>query len=225
MVRLLAVSDETQDLLWRPSVRELAPDVVLACGDLPWAYLEYLVDTLDVPVAFVPGNHDPALPEYDQAWTGLLTVAGMPGPDPRPRGCVNVDGRLLDVAGLRVVGLGGSVRYRPGPHQYTQREFARRARRLTAVVRRRWRHDHRPVDVLLTHAPPAGLGDGDDPAHQGIDALAGLVAAIRPRLLLHGHIHPYGRATPDRRLYGATVRNVIPHRLIELDTAVPQPAG
>ena len=56
----------------------------------------------------------------------------------------------------------------------------------------RRRRDGRGVDVVLTHAPPRGVGDGDDPPHRGFTALPGLVAALRPTALLHGHVHPYG---------------------------------
>jgi hypothetical protein len=37
-----AVADEVSDVLWGPTVTSLAPDLVLAAGDLPWDYLEYL---------------------------------------------------------------------------------------------------------------------------------------------------------------------------------------
>ena len=42
--------------------------------------------------------------------------------------------------------------------------------------------------MLLTHAPPRGVGDGDDPPHRGFTALHGLVAGLQPPMLLHGHV-------------------------------------
>jgi Icc-related predicted phosphoesterase len=77
--------------------------------------------------------------------------------------------------------------------------------------------DRRQVDVLLTHAPPRGLGDEDDPAHRGFDALHMLVRRLRPRLLLHGHIHPYGIRRPDRVLGETRVINVVPFKVLEVD--------
>jgi Icc-related predicted phosphoesterase len=50
----------------------------------------------------------------------------------------------------------------------------------------------------------------------GFRALAGLVARLRPQLLLHGHIHPYGAATPDRRLGDTVVRNVVGRHLLDI---------
>jgi Icc-related predicted phosphoesterase len=115
-----------------------------------------------------------------------------------------------------VVGLGGSVRYRSGPNQYTQREMRRRARRVARRARWRRMRDGRGVDLLITHAPPKGLGDEDDRAHEGFEAFHGLVERLRPKLLLHGHIHPYGVPRPDRAMGQTRVINVVPFRVIDL---------
>lgn len=216
MVRVLAVADEPSERLWSSRVRELRPDLVLAAGDLPWDYLEFIASMGDAPLVFVPGNHDPALPRSVAHACGLHLRGGFPVPDPRPHGGVDADGRVVDVAGLRIAGLGGCVRYRTGPHQYTQTEFRRRAGRLARLVER-----HRParperLDILLTHAPPRHCGDDDDPPHHGIEALRGLIDRLAPRLHVHGHIHPYGRPRPDRTLGSTTVRNVIPYAIFDL---------
>ena len=223
MVRVLAVSDEVSDVLWGPRAAALAPDLVLAAGDLPWDYLEFLASATDAPVLFVPGNHDEALTGARAHRSGLFLRAGMPAEAPRPEGCRSVDGVAVDAvtrAGvLRVAGLGGCVRYRPGPNQYSQQEFQRRAARLLRRARRLGRRSAGGVDVLLTHAPPLGLGDGDDRPHVGIAALHPLLERLAPRWHLHGHIHPYGRHHPDRRVGTTTVRNVIPYKLMEIEPA------
>lgn len=219
MVRVLAIADEVCGGLWGPGSAALAPDLVIAAGDLPWDYLEYLTSALDRPVVFVPGNHDPALSTAAQHRSGQFLQAGLPCAPPRPAGCLSVDTTVLDVAGLRIAGLGGCVRYRPGPHQYSQREFRSRARTLQRRVRRLQRRRPGPVDVLVTHAPPRGLGDGEDRPHVGIDALHPLLERMQPRWHLHGHIHPHGHPRPDRTLGVTTIRNVIPYRLIEISPA------
>jgi hypothetical protein len=219
VVRVLAVSDEVSDALWGPRAAALAPDLVLAAGDLPWDYLEFLASTTNAPVLFVPGNHDPAVPRLRVHRSGQFLRAGMPCEPPRPVGCHAVDGTVLDAAGLRVAGLGGCVRYRPGPNQYSQREYRGRASRLLRRVARLARRTPGAVDVLLTHAPPRGLGDEDDRPHVGIEALHPLLERLAPRWHLHGHIHPYGRHQPDRHVGTTTVRNVIPYKLMEIEPA------
>ena len=111
------------------------------------------------------------------------------------------------------------MRYRPGPNQYSQREYHRRAARLMRRVGRLQRRTPGVVDVLLTHAPPRGLGDESDRPHVGIDALHGVLERLAPRWHLHGHIHPYGQQRPDRVVGGTTIRNVIPYRLVEITPA------
>lgn len=214
---MLAVSDEVDEGLLADIGPVRGTELILACGDLPFDYLRYLTDALDVPLVFVPGNHDPDLTGYRTSRAGLTLRAGLPATAPWPPGAVNADGRVVDVLGLRLAGLGGCPRYSSGPNQYTDAQFARRARWL--ALRARWRgRDGRGVDVLLTHAPPRGVGDGDDLPHRGFRALPALVSRLEPRLLLHGHIHPYGRRQPDRGLGGTTVRNVVPRQVFDIPT-------
>jgi hypothetical protein len=211
MVKVLVISDEVAPGLHVQMLRDLSPDLVLSAGDLPWDYLEYVGTAVNAPLVFVPGNHDPALERAKLGRNGTYTSAGLPVDSPRPRGAVNADGRVVEAAGLRIAGLGGCVRYRPGAHQYTQRQYAARTRRLLRRARRGG-----PVDVLLTHAPPRGLGDGEDQPHEGIEALHSALARLEPTYHLHGHVHPYGQSMPDRQVGPTTVRNVIPWRVIEI---------
>jgi Icc-related predicted phosphoesterase len=196
MVRLLAVSDEEFEGAYRGRFSEMGPDVIVACGDLPFDYLEYLVTVIGKPLAYVLGNHDPA--------------AGA-----RPEGCINVDEKVIPIAGLRIAGLGGSHRYRPGPNQYTQKQMKGRARRLLRKSRVPGRGPR--IDVLLTHAPPHGVGDDqDDPCHRGFEAFHQLVALASPRLLIHGHIHSHGIKNEDRRLGSTQIVNAVGYRLLEV---------
>ncbi|MBA4608226.1 metallophosphoesterase [Aeromicrobium sp. Marseille-Q0843] len=221
MVRVLVVADEISPVIHDAGVRRLRPDVVLGAGDLPWDYLEFLSSMLDVPVVFVPGNHDPAVEAPLSGFRGWLTSNGLPQEDPRPLGGVNADESVVDVAGLRIAGLGGSIRYNDGPNQYTQDEFAKRAKRLMKIAAKRGGG----VDVLLTHSPPRGLGDGDDPPHHGFEALHEVIETLRPTWHLHGHIHPFGQPQPDRVVGGTTIRNVVPYKLLEIESALDPVGG
>jgi hypothetical protein len=215
---VLAVSDEVDEALACSLDAVRGVELVLSCGDLPFDYLEHLMNGLDVPLVFVPGNHDPELSGYKRSRAGLTLRAGMPTLPPWPPGAVNADGRVVDVLGLRIAGLGGCVRYSDGPNQYTQRQFARRARRLRATASWRGRRG-RPVQVLLTHAPPWGVGDRSDPPHRGVQALLPLIARLHPPLHLHGHVHPFGTRLPDQLLGTTTVRNVVGRHVFDIPAA------
>jgi 3',5'-cyclic AMP phosphodiesterase CpdA len=222
VTRLLAIADEVDRELYDPQIKRLDVDLVVSCGDLPFDYLEFIVTTLNVPLLYVPGNHDPDLRgrPFDGEIIGL-TKTGLrrswETDPPGPLGGINADGRVVDEAGLRLVGLGGSVRYSGGPNQYTQAEMRSRALRLELRGRMKRLTDGRSVDILMAHSPPAGLGDNpEDPAHRGFVAFHRLVRKLSPRLVLHGHIHPFGTPTPPNRLESAEVHNVVGHKVLEV---------
>jgi hypothetical protein len=144
------VADEVDESLYGDKLPALAPDIVVSCGDLPFDYLEYLVSCVNVPLLYVPGNHDPNVKPADTTWLPLQPEVPVPGPP----GCDNVDGRVMEANGLRIAGLGGSLRYKEGPNQYTQPQMQRRAITLELWIRLKRVRNGRKLDVLVTHAPP-----------------------------------------------------------------------
>ena len=195
VVNVLVVADEVAPNLRESTMREIAPDLVLSAGDLPWDYLEWVAEVAGCPTVFVPGQPRP----------------GRESP-PTPAAYSRPTSAWSTAAGLRIAGLGGCVKYRPGPYQYTQKQFATRASRLLRLAKL----GGAPVDVLLTHAPPLGLGDGEDNAHLGIEALHRVLERLEPTWHLHGHLHPYGQEMPDRFVGPTTIRNVIPWRVVDI---------
>jgi predicted phosphodiesterase len=207
-LRVLAVADEIADALYGDTLNELRPDLIVSCGDLPFDYLENLVSRTDRPLLYVPGNHDPTLKPPDPTLAGWSPMDDGVG----PRGCIDIDRRIVRAGGLTIAGLGGSVQYRDGPNQYTQRQMARRA--LALELRARVRRSK--VDILITHAPPAGFGDADDAAHAGFTAFHRLVKQLGPRYLIHGHVRHFGPKPQELRLGSTVIVNAIPYKLIEV---------
>lgn len=194
-LRLLAVSDEVEPQLLdeRTVAGQGRIDLLIGCGDLPADYLDGLATLYAAPLVFVRGNHDPPDRKGDYP------------PD------AEIDGRVVTERGLLIAGLEGCIRYSGGPHQYTERQMTAKALAL------RFRLRGRRPDVLITHGPPAGINEGSDPPHRGLRAVRRAVEWMHPRLLLHGHVHPYGRDTPREGQLGETrVINVVGHRLIEV---------
>ncbi len=183
-MKILAVADKECTALWdfyRPGKLD-DYRLILSCGDLKSSYLSFLVTMGHCPVIYVHGNHDE---NY--------------GKNP-PEGCVCADDRLVVCGGLRILGLGGCCRYRPGSHQYSQKEMATRIRRLKRAIRLAG-----GVDIVLAHAAPKGVGDADDYAHRGFEAFLALIDEYSPQYLLHGHVHlNYGHSIPRCREYGGT---------------------
>ena len=186
-MKIMVLSDVADKALWDYLDRRLLEGVelILSCGDLPAEYLSFLTCFTDAPILYVRGNHDGG---YDKR---------------PPEGCVCVEDDIRVVGGVRVLGLGGSMRYRPdAPCMYTEREMARRVRRLWWKLQR-----HGGFDILLTHAPARGVGDMDDLPHRGFEVFLTLMDRWQPRYHVYGHVHRnYGALEFVReRKYGETV--------------------
>lgn len=178
-MKLLCVSDVESKYLWdyyQPGRLDGA-DLILSCGDLNAQYLSFLVTMGRAPLLYVHGNHDQT---YDRR---------------PPEGCDCIEDALVTVKGVRVLGLGGSIRYNGGEHQYTERQMARRIRRLRFAL---WRAGG--VDVVVAHSPAEGYGDGGDLAHRGFACFLPLIDKYHPKYFIHGHVHlSYGSSL--RRVY------------------------
>lgn len=202
-VKILALSDQIVPFIYDTNIRDHFPelDLVVSCGDLPARYLEFVLTALNVPLVYVPGNHDPD--------------------DLRVPGGRALDGVWRTIRGLRCFGMGGSQRYKPkGRHQYTQGEMTRRM--LLAYPRAvlgRALHGH-GLDLMVTHSPPLGIHDGQDLAHIGFDVFRHFMRWGRPRYLLHGHRHVNRNLEPTKTMYHETViLNVYPYRVLDIPSS------
>lgn len=206
-MEILAVSDMVHPEVYNERITDRfgKVELVLSCGDLPFYYLEYIVSMLNVPLLYVLGNHD----------RPLVTEAGEV---PAPQGCIDVNKRVVGQKGLLVGGLEGSIRYRPGgQHQYTEREMRWMVRRI--APRLYWNRitRGRGIDVLITHSPPWGIHDQEDPAHRGFAALLAFMRRFRPRYLIHGHTYPKPGAPWRARYLDTEVIHVHGYRVLEVE--------
>ena len=196
-MKILIVSDEECPALWDYYLpgRLADYDLILSCGDLKAKYLSFLVTMARCPLLYVHGNHDT---DYVK--------------DP-PLGCDCLDDQIVTFNGIRILGLGGCRQYHPGAHQYTEKQMRRRIRRLRFML---WRT--KGVDIVVTHAPPEGLGDAEDPAHKGFAALRELLDKYHPQYLLHGHVHlRYGHdQTRVREYEGTQIINTSERYVLEI---------
>ena len=81
--------------------------------------------------------------------------------------------------------------------------LAQMRKRIAKLKWKLWRH--KGVDIVVTHAPPAGVGDSEDYAHRGFEALKELLDKYQPKYLFHGHVHlSYGADKTRVRTYGST---------------------
>lgn len=184
-MKILLISDEESPYLWehfQPGKLD-GIDLILSCGDLAPSYLSFLVTMGRAPLLYVHGNHD-----------------GRYAKTP-PEGCECIEDTIVNIGGLRILGLGGCQRYRPGPHQYTEAEMEKRIRRLRWQL---WKHGG--VDIVISHAPVRGYGDSDTMVHRGFEAFLKLLNTYKPKYWVYGHVHmSYSNSQPRVLQHGATM--------------------
>jgi len=206
-MKILAVSDQVVERIYTlvPQGHFTGVEMILGCGDLPYNYLEYLVSMLNVPMFYVPGNHDPA---YNLRFTNSYAEGGT-----------NLDLKCVHVKGLLLAGFGGCIRYRPdGVNQYTQTEAYFRAYCLISSLFWNLFRYGRVLDILITHSPPFGIHDEETQAHRGLKAINWILRWARPRYHFHGHTHFFRRNLEPSvsQLGPTTIANVFPYDLIEI---------
>ena len=181
-MKILLLADREEKRLWgdwSQSTREQLSEVelILSAGDLDPDYLEFLVTMLNKPLVYVRGNHDGKYAERP------------------PEGCIDADGRIVVAGGLRILGLGGSMRYKPGAaNMYTEAEMRMRILAVSGRLVMGRFNGGGGFDILLTHAPCRGYGDMEDLPHRGFECFNGLLMVNKPKLHCFGHVHQeYGQ--------------------------------
>ena len=172
-MKILAIADEESSYLWDYFEKSKLEgiDLIISCGDLEPTYLSFLATFTSAPVIYVHGNHDE---KYEKV---------------SPDGCICIEDQIYVYKGVRILGLGGSMRYRPGEHQYTEWQMKKRVWKLKLQLF--WRGG---FDILVTHAPAYGINDGEDLPHRGFKIFRTLLEKYQPKYFLHGHVHmKYGR--------------------------------
>lgn len=184
-MKILILSDTESLSLWDYFDKKKLEgiDLILSCGDLNPQYLSFLATFFKGPILYVHGNHDERYKKQP------------------PEGCICIEDTIYKYKGLRILGLGGSMRYRNGDHQYTEKEMQKRVKKLSFSL---WRN--RGFDILLTHSPAYHLNDGEDLPHVGFQVFLNLLEKYSPRYFIHGHVHMnYSRDIKRTCIYKNTI--------------------
>jgi Icc-related predicted phosphoesterase len=194
-MRILAVGDKESRYIWDYFDRERFKniDLILSSGDLKAEYLSFLVTMIKAPLFYVHGNHD----------TRYIYK--------EPLGCTNIDDKIITYNNIRILGLGGSQDYNNGKFQYTEKEMAIRIKKLKKALKK-----NSGFDILLTHAPAYGLGDGEDLCHRGFESFIDLLEKYSPKYFIHGHQHlNYGRQERFINYKDTSIINSYEYHIIE----------
>ncbi len=195
-MRILTVSDFIEQSLDQMIDEKTLPkiDLILSCGDMFPEYLESLKEKLLCPLYFVKGNHD-------------IRYAGY-----SPEGCTNINKQIVQFNSLRILGFEGSMWYSGKENQFTEKEMKK-------IIRSMWfsLFKSKGVDIVITHAPPRHIHDGDDLCHKGFISFINFIKKYSPKYFIHGHVHKKFDNPLDRvTIYGKTrVVNTCGYNILE----------
>ncbi len=188
-------------------VERYQPDVVAVAGDIthfgPPEWAKEFLDGIGVETVAVHGNCDPPeVIEYIEKSRAH-----------------NIHLRVVELKGLRFVGMGGS---NPPPFrtlvQYPESEF----RKLQSLAQKNC--------ILISHTPPYGhLDVASSGTHTGSRTLLEIIEQFAPRLVISAHIHEargierderstYVNPGPAAKGYGAVISigEDVSARLVEI---------
>ena len=184
-MNILVIGDEESKYLWDyfDKSKLEGVDLILSSGDLSPHYLSFLATFTHAPVLYIHGNHD-------------RCYSSTP-----PTGCICIEDSIYTYNGIRILGLGGSMRYNSNEYQFSNRQMQKRINKLRFQL---WRN--KGFDILLTHSPAYHINDAEDLPHVGFTSFVTLLEKYSPKYFIHGHVHAtYGGNYKRRSTYNNTL--------------------
>lgn len=216
-MKILCISDQIDPLVYSASLKERFGDVdlVLAAGDLPMEYLDFIVSTLNRPLYFIFGNHN--LSDYAYYHK---SISNQPIPDTYTmehyHGAIYAGFKVLKDKNILIAGTSGSIRYNQGLNQFTDFEMLIKLLKLVPKLLLNKIKYGRYLDIFLTHSPPLDIHDKKDPCHRGFKYYRWFLQKFKPKYMIHGHIHLYDLQAPRISVFeSTTVINAYSHYLLE----------
>ena len=162
-------------------------DVCLLLGDLSMQDIAIIKEqVIGIPIYGVLGNHD-GFELYDRC------------------GIENIHGKVIEVNGVRIAGMGGSLRYKDSPMPlYTDEESVEIAEGMEAA------------DILISHDSPKYLHSDQDFAHSGLQGITRYCEKYNVPLNIHGHHHD-----PKKCVLANGTRSICCYKVQIIDTKGP----
>lgn len=162
-IKILAISD-THGTLDKDEFQEFIKysndyDIAVMIGDHYTRDIDIIIDNVDKSkLVGLLGNHD-----YD-----YLSEYNVP----------NINGRIIEVNGLKILGMQGSFKYKSVDFpSFTQEESIN------------FFNNFESVDILISHDTRFNPEKIKDPAHQGLIGITNYIYEKKIPYHIHGHIH------------------------------------
>ena len=161
-MKILVISDKESEMLTKFYHQNNLDEVdfILSVGDLPHAYLESVKTNLNKPLLYINGNHDLYKTKlFDKNF---------------------IEWKCAEICGVKIVGIGCKKREEK---MLTEAEMSEKLNKLYKKLK------NKKIDIVISHYPAAGIGDGDDATHKGYQSIKEFVEKIKPTYFVYGHNH------------------------------------
>ena len=223
-LKILCISDKIDPLIYSSNIKKRFSDIdlVLSAGDLDLKYYGFIVSSLNKPLLFVFGNHNL---KFLHRYRSVNNQFSIETPDTIGKlspsyGSIYLGDKVKSIKSLLIAGLGGSMKYNNGSNQFSEFQMLLKILKIlpklifNRIFHGRWR------DIVLTHAPPRGLGDKKDRCHLGFKIFRTFLKLFKPQYLLHGHIHLYDINEPrEIRFMKTKIVNIYEHHIINIEVS------
>jgi Icc-related predicted phosphoesterase len=193
-MKILCISDQIDPLIYNNHIKEIYKDVdfVLAAGDLPMQYIDFIVSSLNIPTYFVFGNHNlKELDFYDKPLSSATVCMSEIEKLNHAHGAIYTGFKIKKEKNVIIAGCSGSIEYNHGQSQYTESQMRYKLWKMIPTLLMNKLRYGRYLDIFLTHASPRHIHDHEDPCHQGFKCYRWFIKRFHPKYMIHGHIHLY----------------------------------
>lgn len=191
MPKILCVSDQVDPLIYDSRIKERFgnTDFVIAAGDLPMEYLDFIQESLKKPLFFVFGSH------FLKAFTHYHPKLFCRKKNTfKSENAEYIGFKTINAGSILIAGVSGIKSETKNLSCFTEGKMRLNLLKMIPALLLNKLKYGRYLDILVTHFPPnaekCGITDGESGI--GFDCLARFIKNFKPKYVIHGAIHLYG---------------------------------
>ncbi len=216
MKKILCVADQIDPVIYSKNIKDKYGDMdfIIAAGDLPMEYLDFIQASLGKPLLFVLGGHYLKSLTHYHPEMAEKTKDGEINKFKKNNLFKSENGTYIGFKtfkqdNLLIAGISGAKKENDGKNQFTERQMRRK---IIAMIPRLLVNKikyGRYADIIVSHAPIASAN--------GFKCFEKFIKLFKPKYWLHGNVHIHNSKTPrSTNIEKTEVINVYSRHVLEI---------
>jgi uncharacterized protein len=209
-MKILCISDKVSNIIYSKNIVKRFSDIdlILSCGDLPFNYYDFIMSTLNKPLYYVMGNHEPGKYSKERSLFDKYKVKDLTG-------------KIINFNGLIIGGCSGGKNEKT-IEDWNSTEFGQSLN----IYRIKWNlfkkqlFKKKKIDIFVSHSPAFSLNDAtseNDSYHHGFKTYKNFIDKFSPTYHIHGHLHIYDKNKKRILQYrNTTIINVYEYYILNI---------